>query len=129
MTLLYKSFKSEVACLPPSKATIGLSAGGMTGRTVKNIHPDECPRASLTLTRLIRAIIFALSWAVAVSAKEFQLVFELVQIYVFEDIVNGFRSRFRFKYLAVFHAQTVIINFRKHSVQNQRVQFALGFEH
>ena len=38
MTLLYKSFKSEVANLPPSKGTRGLSSGGITGTTSRIIH-------------------------------------------------------------------------------------------
>ena len=38
ITLLYKSFKSDVANLPPSSGTKGLSSGGMTGTVVKIIH-------------------------------------------------------------------------------------------
>ena len=38
ITLLYKSFKSEVANLPPSSGTKGLSSGGITGITFKIIH-------------------------------------------------------------------------------------------
>ena len=38
MTLLYKSFKSEVANLPPSRGTNGLKSGGRTGKTSKIIH-------------------------------------------------------------------------------------------
>ena len=45
ITLRYKSFKSDVANLPPSKGTRGLSSGGITGKVVKIIHsalfPDE----------------------------------------------------------------------------------------
>ena len=45
ITLLYKSFKSEVANLPPSKGTSGLNSGGITGTDVRIIHsglfPDE----------------------------------------------------------------------------------------
>ena len=36
--LLYKSFRSEVANLPPSKGTNGLNSGGITGRTFNIIH-------------------------------------------------------------------------------------------
>src|SRR3989344_6856843 len=43
ITLLYKSLTSEVACLPPSRATIGLMAGGITGILVKNIHSGLTP--------------------------------------------------------------------------------------
>ena len=38
ITLLYKSFKSEVANLPPSRGTSGLSSGGITGMAFKIIH-------------------------------------------------------------------------------------------
>ena len=38
ITLLYKSFKSEVANLPPSRGTNGLNSGGITGITLTIIH-------------------------------------------------------------------------------------------
>ena len=38
ITRLYRSLTSEVACLPPSSATIGRIPGGVTGNTVRNIH-------------------------------------------------------------------------------------------
>ena len=38
ITLLYKSFKSDVANLPPSNCTIGLKSGGITGTTCITIH-------------------------------------------------------------------------------------------
>ena len=45
ITLRYKSFKSDVANLPPSKGTSGRNSGGITGSVVKIIHsalfPDE----------------------------------------------------------------------------------------
>ena len=45
ITLRYKSFKSDVANLPPSKGTKGRNSGGITGNVVKIIHsalfPDE----------------------------------------------------------------------------------------
>ena len=37
-TLLYKSFKSDVANLPPSSWTIGLKSGGITGNILSIIH-------------------------------------------------------------------------------------------
>ena len=43
MTLLYKSFKSEEANLPPSSGTKGLNSGGITGITVKIIHSGLFP--------------------------------------------------------------------------------------
>ena len=38
ITRRYKSFKSLVANLPPSRASIGLKSGGMTGITSNTIH-------------------------------------------------------------------------------------------
>ena len=38
ITLLYKSFKSEVAKRPPSSGTNGRNSGGITGITFKIIH-------------------------------------------------------------------------------------------
>ncbi|EKD45613.1 MAG: hypothetical protein ACD_69C00214G0002 [uncultured bacterium] len=38
ITLRYKSFKSDVANLPPSRGTNGRKSGGRTGSTVKIIH-------------------------------------------------------------------------------------------
>ena len=43
ITLLYKSFKSDVANLPPSKGTRGLSSGGITGTVVRIIHSGLFP--------------------------------------------------------------------------------------
>ena len=43
ITLLYKSFKSDVANLPPSRGTNGLSSGGITGIEVKIIHSGLFP--------------------------------------------------------------------------------------
>ena len=43
ITLLYKSFKSEVANLPPSSGTRGLNSGGITGTVVNIIHSGLLP--------------------------------------------------------------------------------------
>ena len=43
MTLLYKSFRSEVANLPPSRGTRGLRSGGKIGRTSSIIHSGLFP--------------------------------------------------------------------------------------
>ena len=43
ITLLYKSFKSEVANLPPSKGTRGLKSGGKIGKTSSTIHSGLFP--------------------------------------------------------------------------------------
>ena len=45
ITLLYRSFKSEVANLPPSSGTSGLRSGGSTGRTSIIIHSGLLPEA------------------------------------------------------------------------------------
>ena len=41
----YKSFKSDVANLPPSRGTKGLSSGGMTGIVVNIIHSGLPPES------------------------------------------------------------------------------------
>ena len=54
ITLLYKSFKSEVANLPPSSGTNGLRSGGKTGSLFKIIHSGLFPellKASTILSR------------------------------------------------------------------------------
>ena len=43
MTLLYKSLRSEVANLPPSKGTKGLRSGGKIGKTSRTIHSGLLP--------------------------------------------------------------------------------------
>ena len=43
ITLLYKSLRSDVANLPPSSGTSGLSSGGITGTVVKIIHSGLLP--------------------------------------------------------------------------------------
>ena len=43
MTRLYKSFKSDVANLPPSNGTSGRKSGGKTGNTVRIIHSGLLP--------------------------------------------------------------------------------------
>ena len=45
ITLLYKSFRSEVANLPPSNGTKGLKSGGKTGKTSKTIHSGLFPES------------------------------------------------------------------------------------
>ena len=43
ITLRYKSFKSDVANLPPSNGTNGLNSGGITGTEVNIIHSGLFP--------------------------------------------------------------------------------------
>ena len=43
ITLLYRSFRSEDANLPPSSGTRGLSSGGITGILVSIIHSGLLP--------------------------------------------------------------------------------------
>ena len=55
ITLLYKSFKSEVAKRPPSRGTRGLRSGGNIGRTFIIIHSGLLPdslNASSSFRRL-----------------------------------------------------------------------------
>ena len=52
MTLLYRSFKSDVANLPPSSGTRGLKSGGSIGILVSIIHSGlffDCLKASTIL--------------------------------------------------------------------------------
>ena len=64
ITLLYKSFKSEVANLPPSSGTNGLSSGGITGIAFIIIHSGKfClfklpSRKDSTTCSLLRASVF-----------------------------------------------------------------------
>ena len=61
ITLLYKSFKSEVANLPPSNCTIGLKSGGITGIASRIIHSGLFPdflNASTTSNLLIVLTLF-----------------------------------------------------------------------
>ena len=61
ITLLYKSFKSDVANLPPSSWTIGLMSGGITGITSSIIHSGrlpDCLKASSTSRRFKRRMLF-----------------------------------------------------------------------
>ena len=60
ITLLYRSFKSEVANLPPSSWTIGLKSGGITGKTVKTIH-DGSDLVAIKLSKT-RSLFIALSF-------------------------------------------------------------------
>ena len=45
ITLLYKSFRSDVANLPPSRGTKGLRSGGKTGNTFIIIHSGLLPES------------------------------------------------------------------------------------
>ncbi len=62
ITLRYKSFKSDVANLPPSRGTSGLSSGGSTGKTSSIIHSGFIPdfwNPSRTFKRLAIFLILA----------------------------------------------------------------------
>ena len=76
ITLLYKSFKSDVANLPPSNWIIGLSSGGITGRASKIIHSGRLPdsrNASKTSKRLIKRTRFWLDESL-ISSISFLIV-------------------------------------------------------
>ena len=69
ITLLYKSFKSDVANLPPSNCTIGLKSGGITGTTFITIHSGlfpDCLNAS-TVSNLFINFAFLCSLAFSKS--------------------------------------------------------------
>ena len=56
ITLRYRSFKSDVANLPPSNGTSGLNSGGITGIVVNIIHSGLFPvsmKDSINLSRFI----------------------------------------------------------------------------
>ena len=61
ITLLYKSFKSDVANLPPSNCTIGLKSAGITGKTVRIIHSGlfpECTKSLVIFNLLTNFFLF-----------------------------------------------------------------------
>ena len=61
ITRRYRSFKSEVANLPPSKGTSGLRSGGSTGRASSIIHSGLFPdpkNASNSFSRFEYFLIF-----------------------------------------------------------------------
>jgi len=78
ITLLYRSFKSEVANLPPSNGTKGLSSGGITGRTLSIIHSGfmlDFLNPSITFI-LFRIFFFFVSEDVAaLSSTNFSISF------------------------------------------------------
>ena len=70
ITLLYKSFKSEVANLPPSRGTRGLRSGGKTGKTVITIHSGLLPESlnaskSLSLLESFFNLVSELVWGIS----------------------------------------------------------------
>ncbi len=71
ITLLYKSFTSETANLPPSRATSGLKSGGRTGSFVNIIHSGLLPdfkKFSTTLSLLISVFLFASDFVAPISS-------------------------------------------------------------
>ena len=69
ITLLYKSFKSDVANLPPSNWTIGLKSGGITGTTFIIIHSGLFPDSlnASTVSNLLTNFTFFCSLALEIS--------------------------------------------------------------
>ena len=71
MTLLYRSLRSEVANLPPSRGTRGRRSGGRTGTIFRIIHSGRLPEsrnASTTLRRLPSFLRFASERVVCISS-------------------------------------------------------------
>ncbi len=77
ITLLYKSFKSEVANRPPSSCTIGRSSGGITGITSRIIHSGRFPelRNASTTSRRRTALIRRCPVESRISARSSSLSF------------------------------------------------------
>jgi len=73
ITLLYKSFKSDVANLPPSNWTIGLKSGGITGTTFITIHSGLLPDNLKDSTVSSLFTSFALFCSLAFSSSFFNL--------------------------------------------------------
>ena len=75
ITRLYRSFKSEVANLPPSRGTMGRNSGGMTGTTSKIIHSGRLPLTLKDSSTSKRFTIFARFWlfppAFCISSNSF----------------------------------------------------------
>ena len=58
ITLLYKSLRSEVANLPPSRGTNGLKSGGKMGKTSSTIHSGLLPDSLKDLSNFKRLAYF-----------------------------------------------------------------------
>ena len=71
ITLLYKSFKSDVANLPPSNWTIGLKSGGITGITFITIHLGSFPDFLKDSTTSNLLIILTFFWPLLVFNSSF----------------------------------------------------------
>ena len=69
MIRLYRSFRSEVANLPPSSCTIGRRSGGMTGSTFRIIHSGLFPDSRKASTTSSLFMIRALFWPEAFSSS------------------------------------------------------------
>ncbi len=82
ITLLYKSFKSDVAKRPPSSCTIGLRSGGITGTTSSTIHSglllDSLNASTTSRRRTIRTFFWpvaSLSLLLRSSLNSSRLIF------------------------------------------------------
>ena len=78
ITLLYKSFKSEVANLPPSSGTNGLKSGGNIGKTSSIIHSGLFPEFmndSINFKRLIFLLFLACDFVTFISSLKSSKVF------------------------------------------------------
>ena len=72
MTRRYRSFKSDVANLPPSRGTNGLNSGGRTGNTVRIIHSGrllDTIRDSIAFKRLVCFLIFVSELVPSISSR------------------------------------------------------------
>ncbi len=71
MTRRYKSFRSEVANLPPSNCTMGRISGGITGITSRIIHSGRLPERRNASTTSSLLMIFSFFCPVALFSSAF----------------------------------------------------------
>ena len=86
ITLLYRSFKSDVANLPPSKGTKGLNSGGITGTVVRIIHSGLFPEFKNDSINFNLLIVLS------------SVTLDLIS---FKDSLNFFCSFFKSKFIKI----------------------------
>ena len=75
ITLLYKSFKSELANLQPSIWIIGLKSGGIIGKASKINHSGLCPDLSkFEASFIFWRIFFCLIWVEDLSSFSWSFI-------------------------------------------------------
>ena len=72
ITRRYRSFKSDVANLPPSSGTSGRRSGGNTGNTLKIIHSGLLPdfsNASISFRRFVNFLVLVSEFVCGSSSR------------------------------------------------------------